>query len=137
MAGGNCSGGDDVKPKSLKQKLLYDLPIKHLGGHISFKLFGRKVTIYGFNAMWLTIQVHTRRWGYVCFRPPTWHPKFKWSFYVSPNATPWAATFAIGAGVGRDDKRRAPMRRVAFGHNFNTEWHYPELCVINDVSPDY
>ena len=90
-----------------------------LNGHLSFDLpyFGNQVTIYGANAMWFAINFHTQRWGYICFRPPTGHPKLRWSFYVSPNGTPWASTYAIG-NVSKQDKIRAPLRRLMLGHNF-------------------
>lgn len=126
-----------INLKRLESKLLYQLPIKYLGGHFSFKVFGLEVTIYGFNAMWLTVDIYTQRWGYICFRPPTWHPILRWKFYLSPNATPWAATFAIGAGVDSDDRQRAPLRRAAFGHNFSVRENWRELCFINDKNPDF
>lgn len=62
-----------------------------MGGHISIG----PITIYGENAMHWAVNVKTKRWGYICFRLPfrcfgRWHPLY---FYVSPNGTPWAATF--------------------------------------------
>lgn len=88
------------------------------GGHIAFKLFDHSVTIYGFNAMHVAVNVWTDRWGYVCFHPPMrvfgrWWP---WYFYVSRNATPESATFAIGPGVGERCARMARRRRALFGH---------------------
>lgn len=70
---------------------------KYLGGHFSLG----PVTVYGFNAMHVAINVRTRRWGYVCFHPTIrmnghW---WRWYFYCSPDATPHSATFAIGPGV--------------------------------------
>lgn len=70
---------------------------KHLGGHIHFW----RVTIYGYNAMHVAINIYTKRWGYLCFHP-TWKVFghwWPWYFYVSPNATAWAATFKLGPGV--------------------------------------
>jgi len=69
-------------------------------GHINI---GRRVTIYGDNAMHFAVNVWTHRWGYICFRPSTrrhghWN---RWYFYVSPNATPWAATWGCGPGFNR------------------------------------
>lgn len=122
--------------KQLQQQFLYDWPIKHLNGHVSFRLFGRRVTFYGFNAMWLTLQIHTRRWGYVCFRLPSWHPKMKWKFYVSPNGTPWACTFAIGPGHERGERERARTRRMLFGHNFDTDEYRYDLAIVNGRSAD-
>ena len=98
-----------------------------LGGHVHFA----GVTIYGRNAMHWGVNIWTRRWGYVCFRLPftcfgKWWPLY---FYVSPNGTPWAATFL----VGHEDKSSltARKRRRAFGHNFDVEANYRELGRIN------
>jgi hypothetical protein len=68
---------------------------RKLGGHVN--LFGKRVTIYGANAMHWGVNISTRR-GYVCFRLPLpcfgrWWPLH---LYVSPNATPWGATWGIG-----------------------------------------
>lgn len=88
---------------------------RNFGGHCTFTVpFLRwRVTIYGFNAMHVAINVRTIRWGYICFHPPmrcfgAWWP---WYFYVSKNATPWAAYRAIGPGVANDDKEAARTRR--------------------------
>lgn len=63
------------------------------GSHLSFG----PVVIYGRNAMHFAVNIRSR-WGYVCFRLPLrcfgrWWPLY---FYVSPDATPQSATFAIG-----------------------------------------
>ena len=68
----------------------------------SFTVFGRRVFVYPFrSAMHGAIDIRTKRWGWVCFKPPTrafgrWWP---WYFYVSPDATPSKATYYRG---GRD-----------------------------------
>jgi hypothetical protein len=64
-----------------------------LGGHVSLG----PVTVYGRNAMHFAVNVHTKRWGYVCFRLPLrcfgmWWPVY---FYCSPDGTPSAATFIV------------------------------------------
>jgi hypothetical protein len=102
---------------------------KHLGGHITIK----SLTIYGYNAMHFTVRIWTRRWGYVSFHPTVKvHGRWwRWKLWVSPNATPWAATFAVGPGVRREDKKYAPIRRKAFGHNFDPEANYLRLRTIN------
>jgi len=104
-----------------------------MGGHIHFG----SVTIYGRNAMHWGVNIHTRRWGYVCFRLPftcygKWWPLY---FYVSPNATPWASTFLWG-GDGDHSARTARERRDAFGHNFNSDDPavYQQLMRINGYS---
>lgn len=125
-----------IAVNNLKSKLLYKWPTKYLGGHLSFKVFGRRVTIYGFNAMWLAVNVHTQRWGYVCFRPPSWNPNFRWKFYVSPNATPSIATFGIGPGMSKQEKRRAIVRRQLLGHNFSVDdFDYVSLLEIDSTGP--
>lgn len=68
---------------------------RHFGGHWSCG----PVTIYGWNAMHVAVNIQTR-WGYVCFHPPFrvfghWWP---WYFYVSPDATPYRARFRMGRG---------------------------------------
>ena len=68
---------------------------KHFGGYF---IIG-PITVYGWNAMHVAVNIKTR-WGYVCFHP-TWRVFghwWPWYFYISPNATPWAATFGIGPG---------------------------------------
>ena len=91
---------------------------KWLGGHFSFF----NITVHGFNAMHLAIQLHTRKWGYICFHPPLYWGRWNgWYLYVSPNATPWASTLAFGPGVERKDKMSAKLRRKKYGHNFNTD----------------
>lgn len=67
---------------------------KKLSGHVTIG----NLTIYGANAMHWGVTYWTKRWGYICFRLPLpcfgrWWPLY---FYVSPNATPWAATFKLG-----------------------------------------
>lgn len=96
---------------------------EHLGEHIAFTIFGRRVVIFGFNAMHVAINIQTKRWGYVCFHPTIrcfgkWWP---WYLYISPNATPWASTFAIGPGVYSEERSKAKERRRLYGHNFNTD----------------
>lgn len=105
---------------------------RHLGGHVSI---GRRIVIYGFNAMHVAVNIQTERWGYICFHPTvrcfgTWWP---WYFYVSPNATPWAATFAAGPGFD-GERRLVAVRRRELGHNFDAESCRPELCRINGYS---
>lgn len=73
-----------------------------LGGHVHFRLLWIwPLTVYGMNAMHFAWNLYTKRWGWICFRPTTYHfgSWWRWYFYVSPNATPWAATFKIGPGI--------------------------------------
>lgn len=101
---------------------------RYLGGHFCVGPF----TVYGANAMHWAVNIYTRRWGYVCFRLPLrcfgrWWPLY---FYVSPNATPWAATFMIG-GDCRSDRKLSAARRRELGHNFDVDAHYETLRRIN------
>lgn len=62
------------------------------------------LVVYGFNAMHVAVNLHTKRWGFVCFHPPmkvfgVWWP---WYFYVSPDGTPPQATFGMGPGYRRE-----------------------------------
>lgn len=106
---------------------------KYLSGHINI---GKHITVYGANAMHWAVNIHTKKWGYVCFRLPLpchgrWWPLY---FYVSPNATPWASTFCIG--LGATERAKAVLRRKAFGHNFDAwseGWRKDKLRKINDI----
>lgn len=95
-----------------------------MGGHINIG----KITIYGANAMNWAVNISTKRWGFICFTLPVlarWQPeryggkkRYKWYFYISPNATPWAATFYMG-NSDPSDKAKAPKRREALGLKFD------------------
>jgi hypothetical protein len=105
---------------------------KHFGGHLCV---GRRLTVYGWNAMHVAVNYRTRRWGYICFHPPLywcgrWWP---WYFYLSPNATPWAATFALGPEFSTEDRRKANTRRRRFGHGFDTVEHQEALYTLNQL----
>lgn len=78
--------------------------------------------VYPFrSAMHGAMEFRTRRFGWVCFKPPTrsygkWWPGF---FYLSPNATPWAATLLIGRGYTATEKRMAKIRHLLWGHGYD------------------
>jgi hypothetical protein len=105
-----------------------------MGGHISIG----PVTIFGANAMRWSVNIRTRRWGYICFTLPVlaryitrrdgsrW---WEWYFYLSPNGTPWAATFYRGSD--RREIIRAAIRKLNFGHAFNTSKLKDELYSLN------
>lgn len=94
-----------------------------LKGHINI---GKRITVYGNNAMHWGITIWTKKYGYICFRLPfkscgKWWPLY---FYCSPNATPWASTFMIGRKAHPDDWVLSRIRRSCFGHNFDqNEWN--------------
>lgn len=82
---------------------------KYLGGH---KHIG-PVTIYGFNAMHVAVNVWSDTLGaYVCFHPTVRMNgrAWPWDFYVSRNATPWAAIVAFGPGLDGHEKAIARKR---------------------------
>lgn len=73
--------------------------------------------------MHFAVNISTSRWGWVCFRPTTsrWA---RWYFYISPNATPGASTFAIGPGVDKHDKIQSRENRLRWGHNYDASLYY-------------
>ncbi len=100
-----------------------------MGGHLSIG----NLTIFGSNSMCWTIQYYTKRWGYVCITLPSWARfKRKWDFYIyfSPNATPWACTMYIG--TDKNEKLRAKIRNINFGHAFNTDDKREMLRCLNN-----
>ncbi len=109
-----------------------------LNGHISFHIpfFGNDVTVWGANAMWFSINVHTMRYGYICFRPPLFVKRFPWNFYFSPDGTPNSSTFFRGGGDWRNNRKKSRIRYLSFGHNFNTDENRQELNAINGVRND-
>lgn len=99
------------------------------------------MTIYGANAMNWTVNIRTKRWGYICFTLPaiarfrrdryTNKLTYHWYFYLSPNATPWACTFYRGSD--KQERIRAQIRKLNFGHgcNSDSEKLYKKLRAIN------
>ena len=92
------------------------------------KRIGR-VTFYPFrSAMHGAVNIQTKRWGFVCFKPPTrafgkWWP---WYFYLSPNATPWAATLLLGPRFNGGERHLARVRRAMWGHGYDCDKHDPQ-----------
>jgi hypothetical protein len=117
---------------------------KVIGSHLNI---GKRLTIYGDNAMNFGVTYWTKKYGYICFRLPLpvrivdsflYGDKVRWQplyFYVSPNATPWASTFMLGKKHDRDDWALSRVRRVRLGHNWNTndEEKYLEMRRINGM----
>jgi len=81
------------------------------------------VTVYGANAMHWAINIRTR-WGTLCAHPTTrtFGGRWPWYLYLSENATPWAAVFAVGPGIDSYDLDKAWIRlgRILHGRSFNT-----------------
>jgi hypothetical protein len=112
----------------------------YFGGHITIG----SVTIFGANAMNWTVNISTKKWGYICFTLPVlarfsrdrYNKKliYQWYFYISPNATPWACTFYRGSN--KNERIRAMIRKMNFGHGFrrragDTEGNL-KLTVLNN-----
>ena len=88
-------------------------------------LLGWAVTWYALNcAMHGAINISTP-WGYLCARRTV--GEWRWYVYLSPNATPWAATFTMGPGIDRDDRRRAPILRAMWGHGYDCTRLDPQI----------
>ena len=117
--------------KFLLYQYIPNLFQKYLGGHIDI---GRKITIYGFNAMHVALDIYHKRYGHICFHPQLPQAffgigkKWSWYFYISPNATPWASTFAIGPGNYKHDKKSAKLRKKLFGYIYNTDLLFCPQC---------
>lgn len=116
-----------------------------LENHISFK----NLTIYGDNAMHFGCTYWTKKFGYICFRLPIpcgisdrlrygktehlyWRPLY---FYISRNATPWAAVFMLGKKHSKRDWALARLRKVVFGWNYNSdnEDQHEKLRELNNI----
>ncbi len=102
-----------------------------MGGHISIA----NITIYGANAMCWTVNIYTKKWGYICFTLPSisrFRRKVGHHFYLSPNGTPWACTYYRGAD--KKEVIKAQIRKMNFGHNFSTndEETYQKLRCLNE-----
>lgn len=74
------------------------------------------------------VNIQTKRWGYVCFKLPTyvfgrWWPAY---FYLSPNATPWASTLLVGKEYSKAEKVLARIRKTLWGHGYSTEEFDPQ-----------
>lgn len=89
----------------------------------------KRITVYPLeSAMHGAIEIWTKRYGYICFKLPTyvWGRWWPWYFYVSPNATPWGATLIVGPAYTASEKRMATIRRVLWGHGYDTENRNPQ-----------
>lgn len=102
-------------------------------GHINI---GKRLTIYGNNAMHWGVTFWTKKYGYICFRLP-FRSCGKWwrlYFYCSPNATTWAATFMLGRRRNLEDWSQSRVRRSVLGHNFEIHgWNDEYQCQNYDI----
>lgn len=99
--------------------------VKHIG---QLTVFSKDSAMHG------AIELYTKHWGYLCFRPTTKlrKIKFKWYFYASPDATPGHCTLAVGPGLDYSDKLGASIRKQAFGHNFQIAENDEKLRIVRD-----
>jgi hypothetical protein len=127
------------------KKLLNKLANK-IEGHFSIG----NLTVYGDNAMHFGCHYWTKRWGYICWRLPVfcgiadkiqYGDRMRWVplyFYLSPNATPWAATFMLGGRFSKTEKLCSKLRKIKLGHNFkydseNEDYNYRVMRQINNL----
>jgi len=66
------------------------------------------------SAMHGAIELHLPWVGYLTFTPNHFGRR-NWSLTLSHNATPWAATVALGPGLSASEKAAARARRAIFG----------------------
>jgi len=100
-----------------------------MSGHINLG----KITIYGSNAMCWAVNIQTNKYGYICFTLPSiskCRKKTGYYLYFSPNGTPWACTFY--RGKDKEEKIRSIVRKMNFGHNFDTDKYSKQLSKLND-----
>ena len=115
-------------------------------GHRVVTLFGREVTLYAFDtAMHGAVNIRTRRWGTLCAAWPALGGRKGLAPYVylSPNATPWAATLVLGKGteLDRNERRMVAVRRALWGHGYDSERLDPQVLnravyVVEARTPD-
>lgn len=109
--------------------------VNFMGGHVNIG----PITIFGANAMNWTVNIRTKRWGSICFTLPVlarWQRDryveqkyYQWYFYLSANGTPWASTFYRGSN--KNEVIRAQIRKMNFGHGFDTRKFRNELYALN------
>lgn len=102
----------------------YDKHIVGGGGHRSIGV----ATLYGFDtAMHGAIEAPTR-WGWLVISVPRLGGKpIPWGAFLSPNGTPWAATWLIGPRHCAGERRMARVRRALWGHGYSTGTHDPMI----------
>ncbi len=103
------------------------------GGHLNI---GKRITIFGENAMHWAIEIRTKKYGVIVFTLPirTFGKYYGCHIYCSPNGTPWASTYykSLWKENNRSEELRAKIRKLNFGHNFNTDTHSKKLRALNE-----
>lgn len=104
-----------------------------MGGHINI---GKRITVFGENAMHWAVEVRTKKYGVIVFTLPikTFGKYHGCHIYFSPNGTPWAATYykSIWKENNRAEEIKARIRKLNFGHNFDTNKHEDRLGALNN-----
>jgi hypothetical protein len=104
-----------------------------MGGHINI---GNRITIFGENAMHWAVEIRTKKYGVIVFTLPvkTFGKYYGCHIYCSPNGTPWACTYykSIWKEDNKAEEIRATIRKINFGHNFNTDINRDKLRALNN-----
>ena len=104
-----------------------------MGGHINI---GKNITIFGENAMHWAICISTKKYGTICLTLPvkTFGRYWGCHIYFSPNGTPWASTYykSLWKENNRAEELRAKIRKLNFGHNFDSEKYQDALRALNN-----
>lgn len=115
---------------------LESLMYKNLKGHYTIG----KITIYGLNAMHFSVNIQSKKYGWICFRPITFYKQFPIYFYVSPNGTPSSATYYKQLGNsfrGKELEYKANLRRWKLKHNYKIEdekdWRWDWLDTLHNL----
>ena len=112
-------------------------------GHFSIG----NLTVFGDNAMHFGCHFWTKTYGYICWRLPfpvgiadkiIYGDKIHWAplyFYISRNATPWAAVYMLGRKHSPGNWAVAKVRKRYFGWNYDSEneYHHRILMKINNL----
>lgn len=106
------------------------------GGHVTVG----PITIYGSNAMDWTVNIRSKKYGYICFTLPfltRWKKHkgsdkavYTWYWYCSPDGTPNSCTFWMGNKY--DEKANSILRRKLLGHNWKGEKNKEINYIINN-----
>lgn len=122
----------NTKVKYYIEKILY----KNLKGHYTIG----KITVYGLNAMHFSINIKSKKYGWICFRPITFYKQFPIYFYVSPDGTPSRATYYKQLGNsfrGKELEYKADLRRRRLKHNYKIEdekdWRWDWLNTLHNL----
>ena len=122
--------GDEISKWFRKMNIKFDYLLdKMFGGSLSFF----NVTIHGRDyghTPW-EVQVHTKKYGYICFNLPIpVNGKIKKFYYfLSPDRTSYASTYYKFHGLLY--KNTAPMVKECFGHNFDIDKCGDELLELH------